>query len=198
MLRPASGQMLVPKSASAPPTHSVSARSWLPVMLFAVFVSRLLWALLYVWIKGANAIIESDTLDYVTLAGSMLHGSYIMNGVPNLTRTPGYPLLLMPAVWSGHVVAVGILQNLLLAVLNAWLLARIADELFPGTAAAFWAVLFYCVEPVGFLFSTQLVSEPLFCALMMLFLWLIIPFLREPSWRTLFLAPMPLRGTTST
>ncbi len=170
----------------------------MPVLLASVFVSRLLWALLYVGIKGADNVIESDALDYVTLAQSLLHGSFSLNGLPNLTRTPGYPLLLMPAVWSGHVIAFGILENVLLSVFSAWLLARVADELFPGTTVAFWAVLFYCIEPVSFLISTELVTDSLFSALMVLFVWLVVRFLREPSWRTLVTAALVLGAATYT
>jgi len=170
----------------------------MPLLLGLVFVSRVTYAVLYVNIKGAQNLFESDLLDYFILAQSLLHGSFSYNGVPNLGRTPGYPLLLAPAVWSGHVIAFGILENIALAVLSAWMLWRVAEYLFPGTAVATWAVLLYCFEPVGFLYSTLLLSESLFCALFLLFVWLIIRFLHEPSSRTLVAAALVLGAATYT
>ena len=192
-----SGQVLAPEIASPTPGHNVRSRKSMPVLLALVLVTRVAYALLYVHIKGAPNLIESDILDYVSLAESLLHGSFSYNGVPNTGRTPGYPLLLAPAAWSGHVVFFGILENVGLAVLTAWILARIAEYLFPGTAVATWAVLLYCFEPVGFFYSTLLVSESLFCALFLLFVWLTIRVLNEPS-RTLVLPALALSAATYT
>src|SRR5215468_1855819 len=100
-------------------------------------------------------------------------------------------------VWSGHVVFFGILENIALAVFTAWVLARIAEYLFPGTAVATWAVLLYCFEPISFHYSTLLLSETLFAALFLVFVWLIIRFLQEPS-RTLVLPALALSAATYT
>ena len=192
-----SSQAHVPEIALLPTAHKVRSRTSMPVLFGLVFVTRAAYALLYVHVKGAQNLFESDILDYFSLATSLLHGSFLYNGVPNLGRTPGYPLLLAPAVWSGHVVLFGILENIALAVVTAWVLARIAEYLFPGTAAASWAVLLYCFEPISFHYSTLLLSETLFAALFLVFVWLIIRFLLEPS-RTLALPALALSAATYT
>ena len=192
-----SGQVHSAEIASPPRWHYLRSRKVMPALLSLVFVTRVVYALLYVNIKGAQNLFESDINDYFTLAESLLHGSFTYNGVPNLGRTPGYPLLLAPAVWSGHVVFFGILENIALAVFAAWVLARIADYLFPRTAVATWAVLLYCFEPIGFLYSTLLLSESLFAALFLVFVWLVIRFLHEPS-RTLVLPALVLSAATYT
>jgi len=65
------------KIASLPTAHKDRSRSSMPVLLGLVFVTRAAYALLYVHIKGAQNLFESDILDYFSLATSLLHGSFL-------------------------------------------------------------------------------------------------------------------------
>src|SRR5258708_3517288 len=164
-----------------------SSRKWLLILLAIVFLSRLLFALIAWKINGSEVFISPDTASYLTPAGSLLHGQFLSNGAfvlrdtPEIFRTPGYPLLLMPAVASRRPVLLAILENLLLAVLSAWLIWRITNELVPGSGAAKWAVLLYCFEPVGFLHSERILSETLFTTLLLVFIWLFLKALHKPG-----------------
>lgn len=161
-----------------------------------MFFSRLLFAFVIWKVRGPSGFLAPDSGAYLALAQSLLHGSFSDNGIPHIIRTPGYPLLLVPAVAFGHILVIGIFENLLLAVGSAWLIWRIVGSLFPGSQASEWAVLLYCLEPVGFLNSVVVLSETLFCALLLLFIWLVIRFFNEPSYRRLLLAALTLGCAT--
>jgi len=139
-----------------------------------------------------------DSPGYLTLAQSLLHGSFSDDGIPNIVRTPGYPLLLTLGVALRHPVGLAVFENLLLAVFSAWLIWRIAASFSEGSQAPTWAVLLYCFEPVGFLYCLKVVSETLFCAQLLLFIWLVVGFLRQPSYSKLVLVAMALGWATYT
>ena len=131
--------------------NQVSVRNRLMFLLALVFISRLLAALVILGFDGAASFGSPDTATYVGLAASLVHGSFSSNGVPDVVRTPGYPLLLVPAVASYHPTLIALFENLLLATVSAWLIWKIVREIAPFSKAWVWAVLLYCFEPVGFL-----------------------------------------------
>jgi 4-amino-4-deoxy-L-arabinose transferase-like glycosyltransferase len=168
------------------------------MLLAGVFSSRLVFAFLIWKISGPPGFFTPDSPGYLALAQTLLHGSFSDDGLPNIVRTPGYPLLLVPAVAFQHPVLIAVFENLLLAVGSAWLIWRIVANLFPGSQASTWAVLLYCFEPVGFLYSVKVMPETLFCAQLLLFIWLVVHFFREPSYAKLLLAALALGCATYT
>jgi Dolichyl-phosphate-mannose-protein mannosyltransferase len=178
------------------------SRKRLLLLLALVLCTRLLFALVIWKTSGAFGFFRADTPQYVKPAESLLHGSFSSSGVfspentPETSRTPGYPLLLLPGITLHHLVLVGIVENLLLAVASAWLVWLIADEFFPATSAPFWAVLLYCFEPVGLVYTNTLMSDTAFNAGILLFLWLFICYLHRPLLSKLMWAAMVLGITT--
>lgn len=168
------------------------------VLLALVFFSRLVFAFIIWTISGPPGFFTPDSPGYLGLARSLLDGSFSADGAPIIVRTPGYPLFLVPAVLFQHSVLVAVFENLLLAVGSAWLIWRIVGTLFPGSQASTWAVLLYCFEPVGFLYSVKLMSETPFCAQLLLFIWLVILFFRQPSYTRLLLAAAVIGWATYT
>jgi len=104
----------------------------------------------------------------------------------------------MPAVASGHFLVVAIFENLLLATCSAWLIWRIVHGLSAESGASAWAVLLYCFEPVALLWSDKIMTETAFSTLLLLFIWLVIRFFREPTYATLLLAALVLGFATHT
>src|SRR5258708_4387905 len=102
--------------------QNTSSRKWLLMLLAIVFLLRLVLALAVWKINGPAGFVSPDTVSYSIPAESMLHGAFLsdgsfsLRGAPEIFRTPGYPLLLLPAVASGHPVLIGIIENLLFAV----------------------------------------------------------------------------------
>jgi hypothetical protein len=179
------------KSAGQTDTNS---RLWF--LLAIVFFSRLLLAFAIWKINGSSGFFTPDTMGYVGPAESLLHGSFSYLGQPEILRTPGYPLFLVPGVALKHLVVISLLENLLFAVASSWLIWKIVTDLLPGTKAAFWAVLFYCFEPIGFLYSEKILSETLFTTLFLLFVWVLVRFLREPTYARLVLSALILGCAT--
>jgi 4-amino-4-deoxy-L-arabinose transferase-like glycosyltransferase len=173
-------------------------QSLLPLIAL-VFISRFLFIIAIWMVNPFSGFVDSDTPTYIIPAQSLLHGSFSsVTGKSEIARTPGYPLLLLPAVGLHHWVSIALFENLLLAMASAWLIWQITTEVFPDSKAAWWAVLLYCFEPVGFLYSAIVMTETLFCAQLLLCAWLVIRFLREPTYTRLLLAGLTLAWATYT
>jgi 4-amino-4-deoxy-L-arabinose transferase-like glycosyltransferase len=179
------------------PQGQASHPQTLALLLAAlVFFAHVFVALLMLKISGPSAFLSPDTGHYLEAARALLHGSFSIASFPEFFRTPGYPLLLVPAMASQQILAVALLENFILATFAAWLVWRIASYLFPGTKAAMWAVLLYCFEPVGFLYSEQLLSDTAFTAAFLLFVWLFLRFLDSPTYARLASSAIALAGAT--
>src|SRR5215831_3153551 len=165
-------------------------------LLALVVCVRVLFAFVIWLIKGPAGFFSPDTGYYVLLAQSMLHGSFSFAGIPEIFRTPVYPTLLIPGVAFHHVVIVALVENLLLSVMSAWLIWKIADNLFPESEARFWAVILYCFEPLGLLYSEKVLTETCFTTLLLLFFWIFLLYLRQPTYRNLILAALVLGAAT--
>lgn len=165
--------------------------------LILVFLTRASFALV-IWImSGPAGFFTPDSDGYLRCAQSLLHGSFSIYGVPEIYRTPGYPLVLVPAVALGHPVVVGLLENFLFAVASAFLIWKIAEHLCPrDNRAAKWAVLLYCFEPVGFIYADKLMTETMFCTVLLLFIWLLLRFYSAATFKALVLFTVALGCAT--
>jgi hypothetical protein len=166
------------------------------LLLCLVFLTRLLFGLLMWKINGPAVFFTPDSPTYVGAAESLLHGSFSYEGVPEVFRTPGYSLLLLPAIALHHVVAIGLLENFFLAVAAAWLIWRIATSLGAGDRAASWAVLLYCFEPMSFLQSEKLMSDLAFATVFLASVYLLLRFLRNPGYTGLMTSALTLGAAT--
>jgi len=92
--------------------------------------------------SGAAALTRPDTQSYLLPGRNLLlHGAFATNGLPELLRTPGYPLFLALATLTGPIAAS--LIQILLSVLSVALVARLASQVFAtgptaGGSAAQW------------------------------------------------------------
>lgn len=186
-------------------SSTVDSNSWKRrlFLLFATGIgARILFALVCAKAAGPLAFYRADTFQYIQPAESLLRGSflspgsYALSGRPEIFRTPGYPLLLAPALALRHPVVFGLAENFLLVAISMWLVWKISWELFPGGRAAFWATLLFCFEPLGFVCSTTLMSETAFTTLIVVFTWAVVRVLREPSFKNVALAALFLGCAT--
>lgn len=173
----------------------------LPVrLLILVLLVRLALALIVWTINGPSGVIGPDTSSYVAPARSLLHGSFLSeDGQPEIYRTPGYPVFLWPAVVSRHFEIMALLEDLFLACACAWLIYRIALDVFPGNnSAGRWAVIFYAFEFSSVFYSVKALSEALFCVQFTLFVWLLVRYLQKPAYARLSFAALALGLATYT
>jgi 4-amino-4-deoxy-L-arabinose transferase-like glycosyltransferase len=183
-----------PDSASKTTQRTIG----LAVLLVFIVLSRVVFALVVWLISGWRGFIHDDTASYVDSARSLLHGAFARGGSPEIFRTPGYPVLLLPAVAFRHFEIPALMENILLTAFCAWLIFKIVNELFPRSPAALWAALLYGLEPLSFLSSEKLITETLFCAQLLLFTWIMLRFLKKPTYFLLLLAGVAAGSATYT
>jgi hypothetical protein len=124
----------------------------------------------------------------------LLHGCFYADGVPDLVRTPGYPLFL--AITSlGGPPSTAVIQVILsvFSVLLVWKLGRTA---FGDERIAFGAAWIFAFEPISIIFSFTLMSETLFLALFLLSLERLAAFLRRRRLPVLAIAGLWLAAAT--
>ena len=107
-----------------------------------------------------------DTGSYLRPAEEMLRtGRFTIGGEPEIRRTPGYPLLLVPGILLGSPVLVTIALQAALSLATVWLVYRTAQLLFGSADTAAAAALLYALEPLSILYTTVILAETLFTAL---------------------------------
>ncbi len=129
---------------------------------------------------------RGDSLDYLALARNLAaHGVFSTSAAapyaPQIVRTPGYPLFLMPlaAVFASPLFAAALVQSLLGAatVILAWRWMNARDA---GRGALF-AALFLALDPVLVLHTPLILSETLFVLLIVAAGALTVRALSEPT-----------------
>lgn len=167
-------------------------------LLVLVSVLRALFAVV-VWSRnGPAGFLSPDSLSYIELSRSLWHGTFGANGHPELLRTPGYPLLLMPSVAFSRFWIPALVENIALAALSAWLIWKITGLFTSRTTARLLAVGIYCIEPVGFLYSMKILSDTLFVTQLLLFVWLFLRYTKYVNYKNLALASISLGLATYT
>lgn len=149
-----------------------------------------LWALALAR-TGTRVITSGDTASYLEPGLNLLRqGRFTTAGLPEIDRTPGYPLFL--AATSGAGPAVAALAQIALGLLVIVLAARLAEAVFARravTVAAAWLMAF---EPVAVIYSVRLLSETLFLVFFLIFLERLVVFLRRRDRRVLAVSGLAL------
>jgi 4-amino-4-deoxy-L-arabinose transferase-like glycosyltransferase len=134
--------------------------------------------------NGVSALLLPDTSSYLIPGRNLLlHGRFFADGVPDLLRTPGYPLFLAITSLAGPVA--GAAANVLLSVFSVILVWRLGRAVFGDDRIAIGAAWIFAFEPLSIANSVVLLSETLFLALFLLSLERLAAFLRRHSLRML-------------
>lgn len=160
----------------------------LPRVLILALVVRTALPLAVLWANGDLATCHArDTSGYVGPATELLAaGRFQSQGHPEILRTPGYSLLLIPGIFSGRVEAVTVVLQIACSCLTVFLVWKTAPLLTDRPGAGLAAGLLYAFEPLSVIYASKLLSETLFTALLALFLYLLLRYLRDGA--TLVLA----------
>jgi hypothetical protein len=127
--------------------------------------------------SGSRALYRPDTLSYLEPGRNLLlHGRFVAAGLPELGRTPGYPLFLALTSLGGPVAAA--LAQVILSVFSVVLVWRLARAVFRDERIALIAAWLFAFEPLSVIYSVLLLSETLFLALFLLSLERLAEFLR--------------------
>ncbi len=138
-----------------------------------------------------------DSAGYIRPAEEMLHSGRFTNGDrPEITRTPGYPVFLLPGLLLGSLVPVTMALQVILGLLTVWFVYRITTLLFGNESAAAAAAFLYSLEPLSILYTPLILTETLFAALVAAFIFCLAEYLkRRQALGTLLLAALALSAS---
>lgn len=137
-----------------------------------------------------------DTSSYLEPATNLLRGSFAVKGVPELFRTPGYPLLLLPGVVLGHPIAAAIAIQVLLGAATVYLACETTRLVWKDPRAVLAAGLLCALEPLSLLYTSLLLSETAFTAALVCFIYTLVKYTEEGAPRFLVLAALCLAAAT--
>jgi len=152
----------------------LSEKLWL-ILWIGFFVRWILPLLAFIATKDRTVFHSPDTGPYVELARRLAAGrGFSAGGIPEIVRTPGFPVFLLPGILLGHLAAWTIALQVLLSTLTIYLVYKISLALFADHKAALLSALLYAMEPLSVLYSAKLLTETLFTALITFFLYMTI------------------------
>lgn len=172
------------------PWHVPSAAA---ILCAALCVRVLLPLIAYTWTRDARIFNTPDTASYRACAESLARtGSFSIGGIPEIVRTPGYPVLLVPGVALGHVTAVTVWLQIVLGCVTVLLVYRVAFILTGSRPSAAASGLLCAFEPLSVLYCSLLLAETFFATTLMLFLFLLLVYLKRGTMRHLAAAACAL------
>ena len=148
------------------------------VLCAAVIVRAALPILAFMHARDGRIFTSPDTGSYIACAASLARGEgFTTGGEPEIARTQGYPLLLVPGVLARHLAAVTIPLQIALGVLTVWLVFSLTGSLTGRPRAAFIAGLFCAYEPLSIFYCSLLLTETLFATVLLVSLFFLVRFL---------------------
>jgi hypothetical protein len=144
---------------------------------------------------GTGSLFLSDTDSYLEPGRNLLlHGRFFADGVPDLVRTPGYPLFLAIASLGGFPVAAA--ANVILSVFSVILVWKLGRAVFGDRRIALIAAWLFAFEPESIIHAGVLLSDTLFLALFLLVLERLTAFLHRRNLSALAMAGLCLAAAT--
>jgi len=93
-------------------------------------------------------------------------GQYTVNGQPELLRPPGYPFFLIPGFFANALVFITTTLQIILSVITVALVYSIAHTLTTNKQIAQYAGFLAAIEPLSLIYTSLLLTETLFTALL--------------------------------
>ncbi|HTU26092.1 MAG TPA: glycosyltransferase family 39 protein [Pirellulales bacterium] len=186
-----------------PPRPAVPKFNWrlerpLGWILLAGLLLRLaLFGAVWLHSPDLSATHYPDSSGYLDPAASLVaHGEFSRGGVPELLRTPGYPLLLAIGTALGHVELVTVLLQTLLSLVTIAAVYYIALSLTGNRRAAIVAAGLFAIEPLSLIYTSYLMAETLFGCLVALMVAALVRYGRSDSFIPLVLGAALLAAAT--
>ena len=138
-----------------------------------------------------------DTRSYIEPATSLLkQGEFSDHGVPELIRTPGYPILLTLGIALGHVELITFALQTLLSLVTVAMVYQLTRSFTGSRPAAVYAGLFLAVEPLSLIYTSYLMAETLFTCLLVLMVAALANYDRRRAWAPLVAAGLLLAAAS--
>jgi 4-amino-4-deoxy-L-arabinose transferase-like glycosyltransferase len=156
---------------------------WIFVVLVVGLALRIAILVLAVWISPNDRTVfynKDDTLSYLTPAvGLMEHGRFVSKGKPEMLRSPGYPVFLLPGLFLGEVELVTVALQIVVNCLTIIMVYKIVLLLFADRTAAVLSALLYAVDPSTLIQTSIIQTETLFAFTLVLFMLLMLLYLQD-------------------
>lgn len=152
------------------PTHQ---RKTLIALLGAALALRLgLLACVLAFGGGVDALRDPDTESYLRPARALIEfGTFGPPDAPELMRTPGYPVFLLPGVALGAPEVWAAFVQALLSTATVGLVWALARSWFRQRIAALAAGILALAEPLAVVFSVKVLTETSFTFLVVATVW---------------------------
>jgi len=166
------------------------------ILGLALLLRSLVPTLAYLYTGNVATFYAPDTESYVMPARELIaNHRYFAYGVPEIIRTPGYPLLLIPGLLLNHLVLTTVMVQIVASCFTVYMVYRTAQLLFDCETIAITAATLYSIEPLSIVYTGVIITETLFTALVMLWLYFLLRYLNRPTPGDLLLSALFLTAS---
>lgn len=178
--------------ASIDQNSFLTRRSW-PLLALVLILHGVLLTFALV----NQSYLTDDSIQYLTLSENLTsHGvwsqSFLAPYVPDLQRTPGYPVLL--ALTGNSIPLLLILQHLMV-LLSGWVLFKILTLLF-SVRVGRWGTWAWLLQPYPILMASLVLSEVPFILAFLLGMWGLLHFRKRLNMSALMAGGIALGAAT--
>jgi 4-amino-4-deoxy-L-arabinose transferase-like glycosyltransferase len=137
-----------------------------------------------------------DTAAYLSSAMELLRfGTFSIEKIPCIVRTPGYPVMLLPGLALGNVEIITIFLQIIASCLTVFLVFKTALRLTESLRTAHIAAFLYALEPLSILFSSTLLTETFFTFCITATVYCMVDYIKSPSLSRLLIAAIVCAGS---
>lgn len=172
-------------------------RRWPLAAMLAGITLRVALMIAAYLLTGTQVMTQGDTASYLEPGRNLiLHGQYVSGGLPEIDRTPGYPLFTMLTGMAFDNVLLTVLAQIIVSMFSLLLVWRIAERVFPNRGAGTTAAWLYALEPISILYTVRLMPETLFVLLLLAMVDRLLAFYETSKLSTLAVSGLLLAAAT--
>lgn len=161
------------------------------ILGFAAILRILLPVCSYFFANNENLFYMFDSYRYVAVANEFLNNKrFYFNTVPELERTPAYPLLIVLCSFIHNRDIALVIAQCILSCFTIFLIYKISIELFNDIRIALIGSFFYSIEPLSILYTSKIMTESLFTFLIMLFSYFLVLHLKSKKIKYIILSAL--------
>jgi 4-amino-4-deoxy-L-arabinose transferase-like glycosyltransferase len=149
-------------------------------ILVGALVVRVALALAAWSATGTSAGYTNDTQNYLTTAQELLrYGTFTTDRQPEVIRTPGYPLLLIPGLLLGNVAVVTTVLQLAFALAGIIGAYALAVALSGSRRAGLVAAVLLAADSASIALTAYILTETVATTLLVWAVWLLVRYTRS-------------------
>jgi 4-amino-4-deoxy-L-arabinose transferase-like glycosyltransferase len=161
-------------------------RLWL-ILVFAAVI-RIGYAVVgYAIHRSSDVFMSPDSVTYMGSAQSLYSGlGFQFNGEPDLNRTPGYPVALLPGFALGNVVLWAICMQVVVSCLCIGVITKIVGLIGGSDRIKLVAAFLYALEPLSVSYTPLVLTETLATFIVLISVYHVVRVLLDgPAWHAI-------------